>query len=76
MNRRKTDNTMDKEQKANNDLQNITHKTKDRATRIPLKPGLWSGVPEGWAVPAPYLKPVVLLMSQSRNFLDIHCICV
>jgi len=47
MNRRKTDNTMDKEQKAKNDLQNITHKTKDRATRIPLKPGLWSGVPEG-----------------------------
>jgi hypothetical protein len=29
------------------DLQNITHKTKDRVIRIPLKPGLNSGAPEG-----------------------------
>ena len=30
----------------NNDLQNTTQKTKDR-TRIPLKPGVNSCVPEG-----------------------------
>ena len=28
-----------KDQRTNNDLQNITHKTKDRATRILLKTG-------------------------------------
>ncbi len=27
-----------------------THKTKDRVTRIPLKSGVKSGAPEGWAV--------------------------
>ena len=33
----------------NNDLQNITQKTKDKATRIPRKkkPGVNSGAPEG-----------------------------
>ena len=29
-----------------------THKTKDRVTRTPLKPGVNSGAPEWWAVPA------------------------
>jgi len=29
-----------------NDLQNITQKTKDRATRIPQRPGVNSGVLE------------------------------
>ena len=33
--------------RTNSDLQNITLKTKDRATRIPLKPGINSGAPEG-----------------------------
>ena len=28
-----------KEKRTNNDLQNITHKTKDQVTRIPLTPG-------------------------------------
>jgi len=35
-----------KRQRTNNDLQNITHKTKDRVTRTPLKTGgelMWSG---------------------------------
>jgi hypothetical protein len=41
-----------------NDLQNITQKTKDRATRAPL--GMNSGAPEGYAVPAPLVAPVVL----------------
>ena len=30
---------MKKYKRTNNDLQNITKKTKDRATRTPLKPG-------------------------------------
>ena len=37
--RRKTDNTITKRKRTNNDLQNTTHKTKDRATRIPLITG-------------------------------------
>jgi hypothetical protein len=36
-----------RDKKTNNDLQNITHKTKDRVTRTPLKPGVNSGAPEG-----------------------------
>ena len=38
VNRRKTDNTMIKQDKGtNNDLQNISQETKDRATRTPLQ---------------------------------------
>ena len=48
-----------KYKRTNNDLQNITHKTNDRATRTPLKLGMNSGVPEGWAIPAPHEAPVV-----------------
>jgi len=40
---RRTDNTMTKRKKPNNDIQNITQKTKDRPTRTPLKPG-WVNV--------------------------------
>ena len=35
----RTDNSMAKGKKTNNDLQNTTQKTKDRATGIPLKRG-------------------------------------
>ena len=52
---------MKKDKRTNNDLQNITHKTKDRVTRTPLKQGMDSGAPEGSAVPAPLVAPVVLL---------------
>ena len=45
-----------KEQK--NDLQNITQKTKDRVTRASRKTG---GAPEGLAVPALLVVPVVLI---------------
>ena len=38
-----------------------TYKTKDRVTRTPLKPGVNSGAPEGKAVPAPLVTPVVLI---------------
>ena len=34
---RRTDNTMGKRKRTNNDPQNITHKTKDRVTRTSLK---------------------------------------
>jgi hypothetical protein len=40
--KKRTDNTMAKEEKdnrTNDDLQNTTHKTKDRVTRTPLKTG-------------------------------------
>ena len=37
------------------DLQSIRQKTRDRATRTPLKTGVNSGTPEGYeAVPAPH----------------------
>ena len=35
-----------KDKRTNSDLQNTTHKTKIRATRILLKPGVNSGDPE------------------------------
>jgi hypothetical protein len=35
-----------------------THKTKDQETRSPLKTG---GAPEGYAVPAPLVAPVMLI---------------
>ena len=36
------------------------YKTKDRVTRTQLKPGVNSGAPEGYAVPAPLVAPVVI----------------
>jgi hypothetical protein len=36
-----------KDKRTNNDLQNTTHKPKDRATRTPLKTGVNLGAPEG-----------------------------
>jgi hypothetical protein len=38
---------MKKDKRTNNDLQNITHKTKDRVTPTPLQTGATSGAPEG-----------------------------
>ena len=66
VNRRRTDNTMTKRKRTNNDLQSITLKTKNRATRNPLKLGVNSCVPEGLAVHAPHVALVVLLLLQSR----------
>ena len=40
---------MKKDKRTNNDLQNITHKTKDRVTRTPLQTGATSCAPEGQA---------------------------
>ena len=44
-----------------------THKTKDRVTRNPLKTGENSGAPEGYAVPAPLVAPVVLTLPVSQQ---------
>jgi hypothetical protein len=33
--------------RTSNDLQNLTHRTKDLATRTPLKPGVHPGAPKG-----------------------------
>ena len=57
---------MTKRKRTNNDLQNITHKTKDRVTRTPLKPGENSGAPEGQAVHVPLVVFVMLPLLQAR----------
>jgi hypothetical protein len=40
----------------------LQHKTKDRAMRTLLIYGVNSGAPEGQAIPAPHVAPVVLLI--------------
>ena len=52
---RRTDNTLAKRKRQNNDSQNIIQKIKYRATRTPLKCGVNSGAPEGEAVPFPHV---------------------
>ena len=55
---------MAKRKKGEKDKQRSTkhpHKTKDRVTRTSLKTGVNSGAPEGLAVPAPLVAPVVLI---------------
>jgi hypothetical protein len=46
-----------KDKRTNNDLQSTTQIIKDWAARTPLKTGMNSGAPEGWAVPAPMWHP-------------------
>ena len=48
----------------NNVLQNITHKTKDRATRTPLKIGGERRYSEREAVPAPLVTPFKVTISD------------
>ena len=50
--------------RTNNDLQNTTQKTKERATRAPLKLGVNSYAPEGLTVPDPLATPVVVLLND------------
>jgi hypothetical protein len=56
-----------RKKRTNNDLQSIAQKTKDRATQSPLKPVVNSCSPEGKAVPAPHVAPVVQLLFQTRS---------
>ena len=46
-----------KDKRTNNDLQSTTQIIKDWAARTPLKTGMNSGAPEGWAVLAPMWHP-------------------
>ena len=55
-----------KYKKINNDLQIITIKTEDQVTETPLKPRVNSGAPEGYAVPAPLVAHVVLILLLSQ----------
>ena len=60
---RRTDNVMarkKKEKRINNNLQNITQKTKDRAKQTPPKTCGDLGFSRRQAVPAPRVAPVVL----------------
>ena len=55
-----------KDRVKNNDIQNTTYKTNDWGTQTQLKSGVNSGAPEGWAVPATHVTPVVLLLLHTR----------
>jgi hypothetical protein len=54
------------DKKTNNDLQNITIKIKDQIRQIPLKLGVNSGASEEWAVPAPLVAHIVLILLPAR----------
>jgi hypothetical protein len=54
--RQQNDNNKDK--KINNNLQNITQKTKDWATWTPLKPVVNSGAPEEFSAPVHMYNPL------------------
>ena len=56
-----------KRKRTNNDLQNITQKTKDGARRIPKKGGFNSSAPERLAVPVPYVNPFIILLSETNT---------
>ena len=56
-----------------NDLQNITQKTKDRPTRTLLTLGGISGAPEGLAVPAPHATPFVLPLNDTNIVRNEKC---
>ena len=49
------------EKRTNNDLQNTTQKTKDRATQSPLNTGGELMLCKGQPVTAPLVAPVILL---------------
>jgi hypothetical protein len=60
---------MAKRKRTSSDLQNITHKTTNRATRTSLKPMVKSGTPEKLAFPAPRVTLLVLLLSDTNILL-------
>ena len=64
--RRRTQHRMAKRKRINNDLQNSTQKTKDRATRTPLKQGVNSCAPEGLAVLS-HITAAVLLLNDTNS---------
>ena len=54
-----------------NGKQSITQKFKDRATRAPLKQGVYACAPEGIAVPSPRVTPVMLLLNDTNNIYKV-----
>jgi hypothetical protein len=48
-----------------------TYKTKDRVTRTPLKPGVNSGAPEGFAIPAPLMTPIQVIFVLIFSYLHL-----
>ena len=68
---------MAKRKRTNRNLQNITHKTKDRITQTPLKTGTGDGLRCSGkvGVPAPLVVPVELL-SRGLIFSQIRCVTV
>ena len=61
---------MAKRKRTNNVLQNITQKTKDRAT---LKPEVSACNPEGLTVPAPLVTSVMLLLNDNIQYKVQSC---
>jgi hypothetical protein len=57
---------MAKRKRTYNDIQNTTYKTKDRATRTPLKLEVNSCAPESIAVSAPLVTLIVLLFNDTN----------
>ena len=57
---------MAKRKRTYNDIQKTTYKTKDRATRTPLKLEVNSCAPEGLAVSAPLVTLIVLLFNDTN----------
>jgi hypothetical protein len=58
-----------KKEKEQKDKQRFTKhyvKTKDQTTQIPLKTGVNSGSPEGYAIPSPPKTPIVFLLLQTQ----------
>ena len=60
---------MAKGKRTNNDLQNTTQKTKDRATHTPLKPRVNSCSPERIAIPAPLVEKQRMIRSTGKTTL-------
>ena len=55
--------------RTNNDLQNTTEKRKDGESGTALKPGMNSCAPEGQAVPAPLITPVVFRVERVITYI-------
>jgi hypothetical protein len=74
VNRRRTDNTMAKRKstRTNNDLQNTTQKTNDRATRTPLKTKVELRCSRMITFPALHLTHVVLQWPKEKGQTLIH----
>ena len=69
-----TDNKTTKRKRKNKDPHTTTQKTKDQATRTPLKPEVNWDASEGLAVPARPATPVVLLLNDTNIIWYYNCV--